>query len=92
MTDAVQPSAGRRTLVMLGLLGYIATGFVYLISGLVVPIGFLILLLAFWLVGLWITATYVARWSWWVLASGPLALSFWWAYVTLGGAFLGWTA
>lgn len=92
MSEEGRPSAGRRALVILGLLGYIATGFLYLISGLVIPIGFLILLLAFWLVGLWITATYVARWSWWVLASGPLALVFWWGYVTLGDVFLGWTA
>lgn len=91
MTEGV-PTPVRRVLVALGLLAYIATGFLYLVSGLVVPLGWLVLLLAIWLAGLWITTLQVARWSWWALAGAPIALVVWWAYVTLGGALLGWTA
>lgn len=91
MTEPV-PTPVRRVVIALGLIAYIATGFLYLVSGLVVPLGWLILLLAIWLAGLWLTTLQVARWSWWALAGAPVALVVWWVYVTLGGALLGWTA
>jgi hypothetical protein len=86
------PSLARRVLVGLGLLGYLATGLVYLAAGLVVPGPWYFLLVALWLVGLWFVAVHTARWSWWVVAAGPAALFFWWAYVSLGEWLLGWTA
>jgi hypothetical protein len=85
-------SVVRRVLVALGLLGYVATGFVYVAAGLVVPGPWLVVLIVIWLVGLWFVAVHTARRSWWVVASGPLALAFWWGYVTLGELLFGWTA
>jgi hypothetical protein len=86
------PSLARRVLVVVGLFGYLATGLVYLAAGLVVPGPWFFLLIVLWLVGLWFVAVHTARWSWWVAAAGPVALLFWWAYVSLGELLLGWTA
>ncbi len=78
--------------VILGLVAFLATGFLYLTSGLVVPgVGLLVLWLA-WLAGMWWVARKVADWSWWVLAAAPAALAFWWLHLWFGEAVFGWTA
>lgn len=76
----------------MGLVAYLASGFLYLTSGLVVPGLALVLLWLVWLVGMWWVARMVAVWSWWVLASGPAALAFWLLYLWFGETVLGWTA
>jgi hypothetical protein len=72
---------------------YLAVGFFYLSSGLVVPVfPWLILLNILWVVGLvvaWRAST--ERW-WTALVSGPIAWVFWVLYVSAGEALLGWTA
>lgn len=72
---------------------YLAVGFFYLASGLVVPVfPWLILLNLIWVVGLIVTWRASAE-RWWVaLVSGPLAALFWLLYVTAGDTLLGWTA
>lgn len=94
MSEAVttEPTLGRRALVVVGLLAYLAAGFIYLTSGLVVPAPWIFILWGLWLVGMWVVARLVARWSWWTLAAGPLAFGFWWAYLAVGESLLGWTA
>lgn len=75
----------------IGLVAYLATGFIYFTSGLVVPGVALIVLWLIWLAGMWFVAKLVARWSWWALASAPTAVLFWLAYLSLGEALFGWT-
>lgn len=86
------PTLLRRVVVIAGLLAYLATGFLYLTSGLVVPGWGLIVLWAVWLAAMWLVARLVARWSWWVLAAAPAALVFWWLYLLVGESLFGWTA
>jgi xanthosine utilization system XapX-like protein len=86
-----EPTVVQRILVVVGLIAYLATGFIYLTSGLVVPFPWLIVLWLVWLAGMWITARLMARWSWWVLSAAPAAMAFWWAYLSVGEAVFGWT-
>lgn len=86
------PTLSRRVAVVLGLAAYLATGFLYLTSGLVVPGGALVVLWVVWLVGVWAVARLMVGWSWWVLAAAPAAVAFWWAYLLAGEGLLGWTA
>lgn len=92
MTSTVDttPTVAQRVLVIVGLLIYLATGFIYLTSGLVVPGLALFLLWFVWLVGIGVVARMVARWSLWVLAAGPVAMVFWWLYLMVGEALFGW--
>lgn len=76
----------------MGLVAYLATGFVYLTSGLVVPGAGLAVLWVAYLAGLWLVTRLVVAWSWWVLASAPAAVAFWWLYLLVGENLLGWTA
>jgi hypothetical protein len=78
-------------LVGIGL--YLAVGFFYLASGLLVPFfPWLMILNMLWLVGL-IVAWWASAERWWIaLVSGPIAWIFWVSYVSAGEALLGWTA
>lgn len=91
-TVEATPSPGRRVGVILGLVAYLASGFLYLTSGLVVPGFALVVLWLVWLGGMWWVARMVAVWSWWVLAAGPAALTFWLLYLWFGERVFGWTA
>lgn len=91
-TVEAPPSPGRRIGVILGLVAYLAVGFLYLTSGLVVPGVALIVLWLVWLGGMWWVARTVAGWSWRVLAAAPAALAFWWLYLWVGETVFGWTA
>jgi hypothetical protein len=46
----------------------------------------------FWGVGFAFTARTALRRPLWALAAVPLALAFWWLYVSVGSALFGWTA
>lgn len=87
---------GERPLASIsGLLGvglYAAIGLMYLSSGLVVPVPWVVLLWLVWAGGWYVVfLVYRARRAWVpMVALG--AVVFWWIYVSLGGAFLGWTA
>lgn len=86
-------SRGQRLgrLAGLGLFGFVA--FLYLASGLVVPTWpWLIILNVVGAFALLMTIRLSAE-HWWIALVGPvLAVAFWYAYVNLGSAFLGWTA
>ena len=91
MSGDAGPGGLQKAVVVVGLVAYLATGFVYLTSGLVVPMPWLAVLWVVWLVGLWLVARLFRAWSWWVLAAAPLAAAFWFLYLTAGERLLGWT-
>ena len=68
MSGDAGPGGLQKAVVVVGLVAYLATGFVYLTSGLVVPMPWLAVLWVVWLVGLWLVARLFQAWSWWVLA------------------------
>jgi hypothetical protein len=66
--------------------------FPYLSSGLLAPLYGVIILLVCWGIGLVITWRLARRRPVLSLVAIPLALAFWWAFITAGGLILGWTA
>ncbi len=84
--------AARRVLVILGALLYVASGWLYLGAGLVVPAMVAPLLWAIWLTGAWFIGRAVRRWSLWTLAGAPSAVAFWAGFVSIGEWLFGWTA
>jgi hypothetical protein len=86
------PTSIQRVLVVVGFLGFLGAGLFYLGSGLVVPGLWVVPLWAIWIAGLWVMVRLAQRWSWWTLATGPVAFGIWWLYVTAGDIFLNWTA
>ena len=76
-----------------GIALYLAIGFFYLASGLVVPVfPWLIILNVLWVTGL-IVAWRASTEHWWIaLVSGPIAWIFWLLYVSAGERLLGWSA
>lgn len=86
------PSGSQKVAVVLGFLGFLGAGLFYLGSGLVVPGLWVVPLWAIWIAGMWVTVRLMQRWSWWTLATGPVAFGIWWLYVTAGDVFLDWTA
>lgn len=76
-----------------GLALFAVVGFFYLASGLVVPTWpWLVILNAVGAYALVMTIRLSAR-RWWIAIVGPLAaMAFWYLYVNLGDALLGWTA
>ena len=86
------PGVGATFSGWLGIALYAALGFLYLTSGLVVPLPGLIVMWVVWLAGWYLVVRlYRARRAWVpVVAIGGAA--FWWAYVSLGASLFGWTA
>lgn len=77
---------------IVGIALYLVVGFFYLISGLVVPAPWLIVLWGIWLVGIYpLVAAYRRRRAWTPIVAVASAVV-WWLYVTIGEAVLGWTA
>ena len=83
----------RRVGRWLGIGLYLAVGFLYLASGLLVPFfPWLMILNTFWVAGL-VLAWRASAERWWIaLVSGPIAWGFWVLYVSAGESLLGWTA
>ena len=83
----------RRVGRWLGIGLYLAVGFFYLASGLVVPVfPWLIILNLLWVTGLIVVWRASAE-RWWIaLVSGPIAWLFWILYVSVGERLFGWTA
>ncbi len=75
-----------------GLLGYLASGILYLGAGLVMPFGMVPLMWAIWLAGAWAAARVAKERSLWVLASGPAAVLLWMGIASVGEWLFGWTA
>jgi hypothetical protein len=72
---------------------YLAIGvFPYLSSGLLAPLYGVIVLMVCWGIGLVITWRLARTRPVLSLLAVPVALAFWWAVLTAGDVFLGWTA
>jgi hypothetical protein len=65
--------------------------FPYLTAGLVVPLPGLIVLMACWAAGLWLTSRLALRRPLLAPLMIPAGLAFWWAYITAGERLFGWT-
>lgn len=81
----------RRVASWLGLLGHLAVLPYYLASGLVAPLWAIVLLLLAWLGLLALAVLAVRARSAWALLIPVAALAVWWAGITAGELFLGWT-
>ena len=78
---------------IVGLVAYLIVGvFPYLSSGLMVPGPWLFILWAVWVVGLAFAWRTFRRRPVMVLLFAPVAVAFWFLYVTVGEQLLGWTA
>jgi hypothetical protein len=95
MTTASE-SAGRPAwkfvLGFIGIAAHLVVGYFYLVAGLVTPLYGLIVLWILWLALLAVAIWMLRRHPLWVLAVPVVALGILVGVVTLGGAFLGWTA
>ena len=90
--SAERPSTGETVLGVLGIVLYAATGLVYVSSGLVVPAPWLFGLWVVWAAGIWLLVRVFRRARAWTPLVAVGAVAFWWVYVTIGEAALGWTA
>ena len=87
-----QWSTGATVLGVLGIVAYALSGFFYIASGLLVPGPWLIVLWFAWLAGVYLVVRlFISRRPWTFIAA-VAAVAFWWVFVTLGEALLGWTA
>ena len=69
----------------------LATGFFYLVSGLVVPFPYLLFLWALWIA--LVAVAILKRHDWRIVLALPVvSIGLWFAILNLGGEFLGWTA
>ncbi|HJQ77722.1 MAG TPA: hypothetical protein VJ948_10755 [Acidimicrobiia bacterium] len=93
MREAAAPPGTAATVIgVLGLVLYLATGFLYLTSGLVVPFPWLMILWLVWLAGIYPLVRIFQRRRAWTPLLAVAALAFWWIYLALGESLLGWTA
>ena len=77
---------------ILGIVLYLATGFLYLAGGLVVPAPWLLLLWAIWVAGLYLLViVFRSRRVWTPLVAVGAAV-FWWLFLTIGENVFDWTA
>lgn len=85
-------SPAATALGVIGIILYLAVGFIYLTSGLVVPFPWLFLLWLVWLAGIFPLVRLFQRRRAWTPVVALAALGFWWAYLAAGEALFGWTA
>lgn len=71
---------------------HLVLGYLYLASGLVVPIVVLILMLAWWAFLGWRVIHFAGNGSWWVLVPPMVALATWMIVLSVGDRYLGWGA
>jgi hypothetical protein len=81
-----------RVIGVIGLLLYVAVGFFYLTSGLVVPGVALVILWVVWLAGIWLVVRVFTRRPEWTFLVAVGAAVFWFLYLNIGSAIFGWTA
>ena len=91
MTDTTY-GTGATALGIIGLVLYAATGILFLSSGLVVPGPWLFILWGLWLAGIWLVVGVFRNRRPLTALVAIGAVAFWWVFVTLGEALLGWTA
>lgn len=89
-----QPTFGVWATVIgvLGIVLYLAVGFVYLVSGLVVPPPWLVVLWLIWLAGVYPLVLVFQRRRAWTPLLAVAAAVVWFLYLTIGEAMLDWTA
>lgn len=80
------------TLGIAGVALYVLVGFLYLSSGLVVPMPWLPLLWIFWAAGWYLIVRMWQSHRTWVPMVAVGAGLVWWAYLTIGESLFGWTA
>ena len=90
----VSPSygTGAKVLGIVGIVLYGIVGYVYLVSGLVVPGVWLIVLWLGWIAGLWVLVRVFRTMRAWTPLVAVGAMAVWAIYVSLGGYLLDWTA
>ena len=77
---------------VIGIVLYLAVGFIFLVSGLVVPMPWLAVLWAVWAGGCYpLIRVFQTRRAWTPLVAVAAGL-FWWGYLSLGSALFDWTA
>ncbi|HXV72516.1 MAG TPA: hypothetical protein VEB69_14090 [Acidimicrobiia bacterium] len=91
-TSPESPGLGATISGFLGVLLYLALGFLYLTSGLVVPLPGLIVLWAVWVAGWFLVVRLFRTRRVWVPVVAVGGVLFWWGYVSLGAALFDWTA
>ncbi|HZI98392.1 MAG TPA: hypothetical protein VFD41_12785 [Actinomycetales bacterium] len=79
-------------LVVLAAVLQLVVGWLYLVSGLVVPGAFIVALLVFWVAQVVVGVRLVGRRSPWVVAVPVVGFLTWLALLWFGGEILGWTA
>lgn len=83
---------GALALGVAGIVLYGLSGLLYLASGLIVPLPWLVALWVFWLVGVYALVLTFRRRRPYTALLAAAAVVFWWLYVALGESLLGWTA
>lgn len=83
-------SSGRTAVAAVSLLLMLPVGFLYLMSGLVVPAPDLFGMYALFAALFAGAALLARRRSWWVLAVPPLSAGLWFVLISLGGRYWGW--
>jgi hypothetical protein len=82
----------RVVLPWVGLAAMVAVLPFYVASGLVAPGWAVVALLACWVLFVWVGWRWRRTRPYWVLALPVVAFAWWWAALTAGEAWLGWTA
>lgn len=77
---------------VVGIVLYLLVGFLYLVSGLVVPPPWLVLLWLIWLGGVYPLVLIFQRNRVWAPTVALAALVVWFVYLTVGDVLLDWTA
>jgi hypothetical protein len=86
-----RPGGGRLAAAIVALLAMAPVAFFYAVSGLLVPGPWLYLMWALYLALLWLTIWLARRGSFAVLVVPVVAAVAWWATISLGEEYGGWT-
>jgi hypothetical protein len=89
---AVRPGLVGRFLAWIGIVGHVAVLFLYVISGLVMPVWAVGVLLVIWAGLLAVAIALLRSRPPWTMVIPVGALAIWLAVVSAGEAWLGWTA
>lgn len=86
------PTTGATISGVIGIVLYLAVGVVFLTSGLVVPMPWLVVLWGVWLAGWYpLIRVFQTRRAWTPVVP-VAAVLFWWLFLSLGESLLDWTA
>jgi hypothetical protein len=87
-----RPNTATWLLAGLAFIALAAVGVLYAASGLVAPLWAVVLLDVWWIVLAVVLVRWARRGSWWTPAVPVVAYGTWWAALTAGENWLGWTA